>query len=85
MAPSRPTFQWHDQHGQPHQRTSTFRTSPAPAPGKQLPVLFDPNNPSRAMMDTFSRNGKAFFVIGAVVIGAALAENLILMVLILAG
>ncbi len=33
-----PTFQWQDQAGQVHQRTSSVRASLGPSPGKQVPV-----------------------------------------------
>lgn len=64
-----PTFQWQDQHGQVHQRTSMMRTSFGPKTGSYVPILFDPNNPSCAIIDTFARNGQLLVLIGVIVFG----------------
>lgn len=63
-----PTFQWQDQAGQVHQRTSSVRASLGPSPGKQVPVLFDPEEPSRAIIDSYVQSGRIFFLIGAIVV-----------------
>lgn len=67
-----PTFQWQDQDGQVHQRTSMVRQSLGPAPGKQVPIRYDPAEPSRAAVDSFVQNGTIFTVIGSVLVVLAL-------------
>jgi len=64
-----PTFRWQDQHGQVHERRSMTRTSFGPKTGSYVPIMFDPSNPSRAIIDTFARNGQLFLLIGIVVFG----------------
>ncbi len=63
-----PTFQWQDQAGQVHQRTSSVYSSLGPSPGKQVPILFDPEKPSRAIIDSFVQSGRIFFLIGAIIV-----------------
>lgn len=72
MASLYPTFQWQDQDGQVHQRTSTVRQSLGPAPGKQVPIRYDPAEPSRAAVDSFVQNGTIFTVIGIALVVIAL-------------
>ncbi|WP_179950935.1 DUF3592 domain-containing protein [Xylanimonas oleitrophica] len=81
-----PTFEWYDAHGRRHQHTSSVRQSPAPFPGRQVDVLYDPANPSRAQMDTWAQSGRAFMVVGIViasvaVLGGAFAAFVVSMVL----
>ena len=64
MAAIYPTFRWEDQHGRVHQRTSMMRASLGPKPGAQVPVRFDPDEPSRAMIDTYVQSGRILFAIG---------------------
>ncbi len=64
-----PTFMWQDQTGRWHRRTSNVGASLQPSPGKPVPVKYDPANPDRAVMDTFSQSGAVFKVIGLVVCG----------------
>ena len=59
-----PTFQWRDQHGQDHQRTSIVKSSLGPKPGKLIPVLYDPSEPSRAVIDSLVQSGRIFKRIG---------------------
>jgi len=70
MAASNPTFRWRDASGAEHRRTSTINASFGPGPGKLVPVKYDPQNPSRAIIDSFVQSGQIFTVIG---IGLALA------------
>lgn len=64
-----PTFMWQDQTGRWHRRTSNVGASLQPSPGKPVPVKYDPANPDRAVMDTFSQSGAVFKVIGLVICG----------------
>lgn len=64
MAAIYPTFRWQDQDGRVHQRTSMMRASLGPKPGAQVPVRFDPDDPSRAMIDTYVQSGRILFAIG---------------------
>ena len=64
MAAIYPTFRWEDQDGRTHQRTSMMRASLGPRPGAQVPVRFDPDEPSRAMIDTYVQSGRILFAIG---------------------
>ena len=66
-----PTFRWLDQHGEEHQRTSSVRASLGPAPGQQVRVLFDPETPSRAVIDSTVQTGKIFVIIGALILAIA--------------
>ncbi|MGH3459343.1 DUF3592 domain-containing protein [Aeromicrobium sp.] len=63
-----PTFQWQDDSGRVHQRTSIVRQSLAPAPGKRVTLRYDPTEPSRAAIDSFVQNGSIFAVIGSVLV-----------------
>ena len=72
------TFRWRDASGAEYRRTSSVSASLGPAPGKLVPVKYDPNDPSRAVIDSFVQGGQIFTIIGigvAVfgVIGASLA------------
>ena len=67
-----PTFQWEDDQGRPHQRTSMVRASLGPKPGTQVPVRFDPDEPSRAMIDSFVQSGRILIAIGAGVLALGL-------------
>ena len=77
MAAIYPTFRWEDHHGQVHQRTSMMRASLGPRPGSQVPVRFDPDDPSRAMIDTYVQSGRILYAIG----GAVLALGLVVLAL----
>jgi hypothetical protein len=72
-----PTFRWEDQQGRVHQRTSMMRASLGPKPGTQVPVRFDPDEPSRAMIDSFVQSGRILLAIG----GGAAALGLVLLLL----
>ncbi len=72
-----PTFRWEDKEGRVHQRTSMMRASLGPKPGAQVPVRFDPDEPSRAMIDSFVQSGRIFFAIG----GGVLALGLVVLAL----
>lgn len=60
-----PTFRWYDSEGTVHQHTSSMKQSLAPAPGRPVPVRYNPQNPGQAIMDTFVQSGRAFWFIGA--------------------
>lgn len=60
-----PTFQWQDQNGQVHQHTSSVKQSLGPSPGTAVPVLYDPEHPSRGSIDSFVQGGRIFVFIGA--------------------
>ena len=77
MAAIYPTFRWEDQDGRVHQRTSMMRASLGPKPGAQVPVRFDPDEPSRAMIDTYVQSGRILFAIGG---GLAALGLLVLLV-----
>lgn len=72
MASIYPTFQWQDANGRMHQRTSMMRASLGPRPGAQVPVRFDPQEPSRAMIDSFVQSGRIMFAIGGVLLSLGL-------------
>jgi hypothetical protein len=72
-----PTFRWEDQQGRVHQRTSMMRASLGPKPGTQVPVRFDPDEPSRAVIDGYVQSGRIFYAIG----GGAAALGLVLLLL----
>lgn len=76
-----PTFRWRDQHGQEHQRTSAVRASLGPSPGKQVTVLFDPDQPSRAVIDSIAQSGQIFVVIGWVILGIAVVASVLVFAL----
>ena len=63
-----PTFRWEDQEGRVHQRTSVMRASLGPKHGTQVPVRFDPDEPSRAMIDTYVQSGRILHAIGGVML-----------------
>lgn len=67
MAAIYPTFQWTDQHGNVHQRTSNMRQSLGPRPGTRVPVKYDPASPQRAMIVTFAQSGRVFYAIAIAV------------------
>jgi hypothetical protein len=58
------TFRWQDASGAEYRRTSNVSTSLGPAPGKLVPVKYDPNDPSRAVIDSFVQGGQIFTTIG---------------------
>jgi len=66
-----PTFKWRDQHGTDHEHTSNVYSSLGPRPGTEVPVLFDPDNPSRAVIDSFVQSGRIFVVIGTGMLAVA--------------
>lgn len=75
MAAIYPTFQWQDHEGRVHQRTSMMRASLGPKPGTQVHVRFDPDEPSRAMIDSYVQSGRILYPIG----GGAAALGLVLL------
>lgn len=62
-----PTFRWQDANGVEHQRTSNMGASLGPRPGTLVPVKYDPDNPSRAMIDSSVQGGQLFVVLGIVI------------------
>jgi len=73
MTERNPTFQWRDQYGTEHQHTSNVYASLGPAPGQEVPVLFDPENPSRAVIDSGAQSGRMFVALGTGMLVAATA------------
>lgn len=67
-----PTFQWQDERGEVHQHTSSVKQSLGPSPGTAVPVLYDPQRPSRGTIDTFVQGGRIFVYIGAGLLVVAL-------------
>jgi hypothetical protein len=61
-----PTFRWRDASGAEHRRTSLVNASFGPGPGKLVQVRYDPQDPSRAMIDSFVQSGTLFTIIGIV-------------------
>lgn len=76
-----PTFAWRDQHGQDHQHTSIVRASLGPKPGQQVTVLYDPDEPSRGIIDSAVQSGRIFLAIGGViaVLAIVLSSSLLLL------
>ncbi|TXL62009.1 DUF3592 domain-containing protein [Aeromicrobium terrae] len=72
-----PTFRWQDGHGNVHQRTSSVRASLGPAPGKQVPVLYDPIEPSRGIIDSYVQSGRIFYLVGGILLGLGLVAGLL--------
>jgi len=69
-----PTFRWFDQHGVEHQRTSSMRAGFGPRPGTLVPIRYDPECPSSAMIDSTAQNGRILLYVGvAIMIVGALA------------
>lgn len=62
-----PTFRWRDASGAEYRHTSSVYSSFGPRPGKLVPVKYDPQSPSRAVIDTFVQSGRIFTVIGIVI------------------
>ncbi len=75
MASQYPTFRWMAPDGREYSKTSMVRSSLGPRPGTLVPVLFDPRDPSRGMIDSFVQRGTIFSVIGGILLtcGAGLA------------
>jgi len=40
-----------------------------PRPGTHVPVRFDPDDPSRAMIDTYVQSGRILYAIGGALLG----------------
>jgi len=66
-----PTFRWRDASGVEHRRTSMVNASFGPGPGKLVPVRYDPDDPSRAVTDSFVQSGKIFTIIGIAIVVVA--------------
>lgn len=69
-----PTFQWQDPTGRTFTHTSSMKQSLGPAPGTRVPVLYDPRDPSRAVIDSFVQSGRLFWLLG----GLALAFGVLI-------
>lgn len=67
-----PTFQWRDELGQDHRHTSIVRASLGPKPGKLVQVLYDPDEPSRGVINSAVQSGRIFLVIGSIIAVLAL-------------
>lgn len=64
-----PTFRYRAQDGNTYEKTSWITQRPGISPGKNVPVLYNPDNPERAIINTFAQNGTAFIIIGSVILG----------------
>lgn len=80
-----PTFLWQDGNGTWHRQRSGMRGG-IMAPGRQVPVAYDPMSPSRAMIDTPVQNGRLFAAIGLAVAlgGGGLALAILVMMAVVA-
>lgn len=58
------TFRWRDASGAEYRRTSSVNASFGPRAGTLVPVKYDPNDPSRAVIDSFVQGGQIFTIIG---------------------
>jgi len=76
-----PTFQWRDQHGEDHRHTSIVRATLGPKPGKLVQVLYDPDDPSRGIINSAVQSGRIFLVLGSIIAGLAVALAAFLFVL----
>src|SRR5690606_24938017 len=55
--------------GNTYEKTSLITQRPSIAPSKNVPVMYNPDNPERAVINTFAQNGTAFIIIGSVTLG----------------
>ena len=62
-----PTFMYQDATGRWHRKTSGLGASLQPGPGRPVQVLYDPEAPERAVMNTFTQSGRIGYVIGGVI------------------
>ena len=62
-----PTFRWQDATGVEHRHTSMMGASLGPRPGTLVKVKYDPDNPSRGMIDSAVQSGLLFTVIGVAI------------------
>ena len=62
-----PTFMYQDATGRWHRKTSGLGASLQPGPGRPVQVLYDPNAPERAIMNTFTQSGRIGYMIGGVI------------------
>lgn len=62
-----PTFMYQDATGRWHRKTSGLGASLQPGPGRAVPVLYDPDAPEKAVMNTFTQSGRIGYVIGGVI------------------
>lgn len=85
MPDNSPTFRYMAQDGNTYERTSLITQRPGIVPGKNVPVLYNPDNPERAVINTFAQNGTAFIVIGGVLLGIGLIFLVVFTVLFLTG
>ncbi len=78
----RPTFQWQDQHGQVHERLGC-RSNVGPRTGDYLPILFDPHNPSRAIIGSFVLgNGQRLMALGIILLSLGIPAAITTLVLV---
>ncbi|WP_010274191.1 DUF3592 domain-containing protein [Paenibacillus senegalensis] len=78
---SSPTFRYMAHDGQTYERTSLITQRPGIPPGRNVPVLYHPENPKRAVINTFAQNGSAFILIGSIIMGVGLILFIILLAL----
>jgi hypothetical protein len=76
MPTDQPTFGWTGPDGQIYRRTSLVKGG-FYRMGRQVPILVHPEQPHRAVVDTFVQKGTIFIVMGSVfaVMGVAFAAS----------
>lgn len=80
-----PVFAFRDHRGAEH-RVQMMRGSDGfpPSPGTTVPVLYDPQAPARARIDTAGYSGVVYVWVGWVLVGVAVALEVALLSLYLA-
>ncbi|WP_277630599.1 DUF3592 domain-containing protein [Atopococcus tabaci] len=73
----RPIFQFEDNKGVLYEVKSKVGQRPSIKVGTQVPVLYDPKDPSRAVIDTWLQSGRGFLLFGNIWIGIGAAVLLI--------
>jgi hypothetical protein len=78
FADRKPVFVFQTPSGREYVIESIVRQSPAPSPGTRVEVLYDPIDPSRAIINSFVQSGSLFTLTGYILfifflLGAGLA------------
>lgn len=63
-----------------YESTSKIHQSPGLPPGKEVSVLYDPENPERAVINTRLQNGAAFKIAGIILLSLSLIIAIVGMV-----
>lgn len=67
--------------GQTYTYTSNIGQTPGIQPGTIVDILYDPYNPSKAIINTFVQSGAIFKLIGLILIGVTLLSFLTILIL----